>query len=231
LEKLQEDQEVKMNWLLLAIVASVSVLFGFLFGRLATYAAARRHLEQLFDEHEQTWCRLLGRLNPHPWPLGWTCNAVQAARQEVGIRLDLSKEMIQLGREHLAFDREIAERLAGSLGEHLEAATALLDYCEEQVLPLIGRVRDVATSLHGEVEMLIGFVADHYDALAARGIQAGEEQRKISMIRNASSASRTNIAAAPVTTMKLLRTQLEIVHELLRTADILDSTTPPEGGK
>jgi len=220
-----------MNWLFLAIALGVGLLIGYAFGRLATYAAARRLLERHFDEHERTWCRLLGRLNPHPWPMGFTCRCVQALRKEVGVRLDLSKLMIELGREHLAFDREVAARLEGSLDKNLEAAAALLDYCEDQVLPLIGRVRDAATSLHAEVESLIGLTAGRYESLADRGVEAEEERLRVSMIRNASAASRTGIAEAPVTTLKLLRAQLEVVEDLLRTADILESMIPPEGGK
>jgi len=220
-----------MNWLLLALALCAGLLAGYAFGRLATYAAASRRLKRLFDEHERTWCRLLGRLNPQPWPPGFTCRCVQALRKEVGVRLNLSRKMIELGREHLAIDREVAARLEGALDKHLEAASALLDYCEEQVLPLIGRVRDSATSLHAEVESLISLAADRYESLTARGVEAEEERLRVSMIRNASSASRTGITEAPVTTLKLLRVQLEVVHDLLRTADILESMIPPEGGK
>ncbi|MFA6603804.1 MAG: hypothetical protein WCT10_03085 [Patescibacteria group bacterium] len=220
-----------MNWLTLATAVCFVLSVGYALGRLATRAASRRQLERIFVDHYRTWCHLLGRLHPEPVPLGWNCRVVQALRKEVGARLDMTLKMIQFGRQHFQVDREISERLERSSARNLEAASALLDYGEGQVLPLLGRVRDCASLLHGEVEMLIKLASGRYDRLAARGCQVEAERQRITMIRNASAASRLQIAGAPVTTMKLLRVQLRVIHDLLLTADVLETMLPPAGGK
>ncbi len=202
--------------IMLAVFAAIGCSIGY---GLCLARARRRSLAALglrLSEDEGQAAALRKRLKPErPFTAEWTCQSVGEARNKAWRLVCQANRMIALARKTASAETAMAETYERDARLALRSAAAILDYCDCDVVALIGRMRQAVDGVHELAVELRQVALDRLDALAACGRPRSVEAERLRILANALQAGKPMIATQPVTTLRALNTQLRVIKDVL----------------
>ncbi len=201
---------------MIAIAAGIGILIGI--GSCLARVRGRRaaELEARLKADEELAGKLTKRIRPdRPFANEWTCQSVREARDKAWRKTSNGNRAVALCRKLAPGDLTLAETMERDASACLRSAEAVLDYCEADVVALIGRMRQAVEGVHAQAVQLRRAAVERLDELAARGRPHPEEAERLRMLATALEAHRPMIATAPVTTLRALNAQLGVIRDVL----------------